>query len=187
MREALGRALRAALAISLASSAILGASEKNAAPPLTHEHRHPSGAFSFKTPESWTEETFPSEPGVLQVAGDQMVVRFVFQRGEAGYDAFHGLCMTQRLPGAPQTDPWIEFEYDYLSGGLADRRFLDSAFRVRYDAPIQGHREWRQRNLTVVGAAESLCIIAFVPSQVWKKSKASRALADAVVRSVGFR
>jgi len=116
-----------------------------------------------------------------------MVVRFLFQRGEAGYDALHGHCMTQRLTEAPQTDPWIDFEYDFLSGGIETRRFLDSAFQVRYDAPIHGHRTWRQRNMTVVGAGQSLCIIVYVPSEVWKKSKTSRALADAVVRSVDFR
>ena len=55
---------------------------------------------------------------------------------------------------------------------------------MRYDSAIQGHQEWRQRNLTVVGAGQSLCIIVYVPAQVWKKSKASRALADAVVTSV---
>lgn len=187
MRQALNPALHTALAAALAWPAVARAGQKPEPPALTHEHTHPSGAFTFKTPESWTEEAFPAEPGVQQVAGDGMVVRFAFQKREVGYDALHGLCMTQRLKDAPQTDPWIDFEYDFLSGGLADRRFLDSAFRVRYDAPIQGHREWRQRNLTVVGAGESLCIIAFVPSQVWKKSKASRALADAVVRSVGFR
>jgi hypothetical protein len=121
------------------------------------------------------------------VAGDGIVVRFLFQRGEAGYDALHGHCMTQRLPEAPQTDPWIDFEYDFLSGGVEKRRFLDSAFHVRYDAAIQGHHTWRQRNMTVVGEGQSLCIIVYVPSPVWKKSKATRALADAVVRSVAFR
>lgn len=171
----------------LAALAASAAAEPAKIPALSSEHTHPSGAFSFRTPESWAEQAVPSDPGALQVAGDGIVVRFLFQRGEAGYDALHGSCMTQRLGDAPQTDPWIEYEYDFLSGDLEKRRFLDSAFRIQYDAPIQGHREWRQRNLTVVGAGQSLCVIVFVPSQLWKKSKASRALADGVVRSLAFR
>lgn len=159
----------------------------SAAPALTREHTHPSGAFTFRTPEAWTEQKLSADAAAVQVAGDGIVVRFLFQQREAGYDALHGYCMAQRLSEAPQTDPWIEFEYDFLSGGLADRRFLDSAFRVRYDAAILGHREWRQRNVTLVGAGQSLCVIVYVPSQLWKKSKASRALADAVVQSVAFK
>lgn len=171
----------------LAALAVPAAAEQAASPALTREHTHPSGAFSFRTPETWTEQALPNDPGGQQVAGDGIVVRFLFRRGEAGYDALHGDCMMQRLTEAPQTDPQTQYEYDYLSGGAENRRFLDSAFRVNYDAPIQGYREWRQRNLTIVGSGQSLCVIVFVPSQLWKKSKASRALADGVVRSLAFK
>jgi hypothetical protein len=41
--------------------------------------------------------------------------------------------------------------------------------------------------MTVVGAGQSLCIVVYVPSKVWKKSKPARALADAVVKSVEFK
>jgi hypothetical protein len=139
------------------------------------------------TPGGWTEQKIPADPGAWQFAGDGMAVRFLFQNREAGFDSMHGHCMTQRLSESPQTDPWIDFDYDFLSGGSENRRFLDSAFRVRYDEPIQGHREWRQRNLTLVGGGQSLCIIVFVPSKVWKKSKSTRALADAVIQSVSFK
>jgi hypothetical protein len=156
-------------------------------PALTREHAHPSGAFRFRTPEGWTEQKVAAEPTALQFAGDGMVVRFLFQNREVGYDGLHSLCMTQRLAESPQTDPWIEFEYDFVSGGVGDRRFLDSAFRVLYDEAILGEREFRQRNMTIVGGGQSLCIVVFVPSKLWKKSKPARALADAVVKSVEFK
>lgn len=182
-----GRRRTRAWAVLAALAAPTAAWSGGGPPGLSREHTHPSGAFWFRTPEGWTETILQTDPGALQVAGDGMIVRFLFQRGEAGYDALHGHCMTQRLAEAPQTDPWIDFEYDFLSGDIENRRFLDSAFHLRYDAPIQGHRVWRQRNMTVVGAGQSLCIIVYAPSEVWKKSKTSRALADAVVRSVAFR
>jgi hypothetical protein len=181
---------RALLGTVLAAAAVPGvvwADAPPAAPALTREHAHPSGAFRFRTPDGWTEQKVKADPTALQLAGDGMVVRFLFQNREVGYDALHSICMTQRLEEAPQTDPWIEFEYDFISGNLGDRRFLDSAFRVLYDEAILGEREWRQRNMTVVGAGQSLCIVVYVPSKVWKKSKPARALADAVVKSVEFK
>jgi hypothetical protein len=185
-RNLRGALLRTVLAIAT-TAGVLWAGEPVPAPSLTREHTHPSGAFTFRTPDGWAEQKVPTDPFALQVAGDGMVVRFLYQNREAGYDALHGHCMTQRLSEAVQTDPWIDFDYDFLSGGVGDYRFLDSAFRVRYDSEIQGHLEWRQRNLTLMGAGESLCVIVYVPSKVWKKSKASRALADAVVQSLTFK
>jgi hypothetical protein len=58
---------------------------------------------------------------------------------------------------------------------------------VLYDEAILGEREFRQRNMTIVGGGQSLCIVVFVPSKLWKKSKPARALADAVVKSVEFK
>jgi hypothetical protein len=63
---------------------------------------------------------------------------------------------------------------------------MDSAFTVTYDAPIDGHTQWRQQNLTVVGKGESVCVIAHAPKSVWKKSKAARNLLTAIVGSIGF-
>jgi hypothetical protein len=180
---------RALLPTVLAAAIIPGVVRAGApapAPALTREHEHPSRAFKFMTPEGWAEEKVPTDPGAVQYAGDEMVVRFLFQPRDVGYDALHGHCMTQRLAAMADTEPWIEFDYDFVSGAFADRRFLDSAFRIRYDEPVRGHREWRQRNLTIVGAGQSLCVILNVPSQLWKKSKPSRALADAVVQSIFF-
>ena len=59
-------------------------------------------------------------------------------------------------------------------------------FVVHYDEPIDGHRDWRQRNLTVVGGGESVCIVAYAPLPVWKKSKPARNLLTAIVESVRF-
>jgi hypothetical protein len=57
---------------------------------------------------------------------------------------------------------------------------------VHYDEPIEGHRDWRQRNLTVIGEGESVCVIAYAPLPVWKKSKPARNLLTAVVESIRF-
>ena len=91
-----GALLRTVLAI-VAAPAVLWAGEPAPAPSLTREHTHRSGAFSFLTPDGWSEQKVPTDPEALQVAGDGMVVRFLFQKRELGYDALHGHCMTQRL------------------------------------------------------------------------------------------
>jgi hypothetical protein len=57
---------------------------------------------------------------------------------------------------------------------------------VKYNAKILGFQEWRQRNVTVVGGGESLCVITYAPSVVWKKSKETRALLNGIVGSVVF-
>lgn len=163
------------------------AAKKLEVPPLTQEHRHPSGSFSFRTPDDWTVVSSPGDANALQASGSSMLVRFLFRKGEAGYDSLHGNCMTERLAGMMETDPNIRFEYDFLSGAYGNRRFLDSAFSMRFDQPVLGYREWRQRNLTIVGGGESLCVIAYAPVELWRKSKALRALLDAVVASTAFK
>jgi hypothetical protein len=67
---------------------------------------------------------------------------------------------------------------------VGDYLVLDSAFEVTYDAPVDGSREWRQRNVTLVGKGHSLCVILHAPLRDWKKSKATRALQDAVLKAV---
>ena len=49
---------------------------------------------------------------------------------------------------------------------------------------MAGVRDWRQRNLTVVGGGESLCVIGYAPAADWKKSKETRRLLEAVLASV---
>jgi hypothetical protein len=80
----------------------------------------------------------------------------------------------------------VTYEYDFLSADLGRRRLLDSALHVRYDHEIDGARDWRQRNVTLSGAQEALCLIAHVPLRLWKKSSETRAQVDAVLRSLRF-
>jgi hypothetical protein len=161
---------------------------KDAHPPvLDQEHEHPSGALTFRTPASWKVETMPGDPLAVQAWGDGVIVRFVYRKGDNGFDIFHSECMLNRLAGPFDMDPQVKYEYDFLQGSIGDLRILDSAFITRYDAPINGETEWRQRNLTIVGAGHSLCAIAYVPLKTWRKSKSLKPLLEAVVKSISFR
>jgi hypothetical protein len=116
-----------------------------------------------------------------------MVVRFLYRPADSGFDALHVTCMQDRLADAMDTDPRVDYEYDFHQAELHDRRVLDSAFRTRYDKPVRGHRDWRQRNLTLVTKGQSLCVIAFCPVRVWKASDKARTLLDLVIMSVSAR
>ena len=167
------------------SSAGSGASK--VPPVLTHEHGHPTGAFTFKTPAGWDLSTFgPSPPG-LEARSEALIVRFLFRPEEAGYDSLHVDCMLERLTGPMAMEPRVKYEYDFLSGTVGERRVLDSAFVVHYDEAVMGHKDWRQRNVTLVGAGESLCVITYCPVPLWKKSKETRTLLDSIVKSVTFK
>jgi hypothetical protein len=180
----------ALLALLLALPPQAGASgNQDEVPPLAHEHRHPSGAFRFRTPADW--EVKPAEkPGSLLALGAGVAagarVLFLYDPHDLGYDNLHVSCMDVRLRGPMETSPEVKYEYDFLSATMGERRTLDSAFVVSYDEPIEGQREWRQRNLTVVGPRQSLCVIVYAPRSLWKKSRAARALLDAVVSSLEF-
>jgi lysine/ornithine N-monooxygenase len=52
---------------------------------------------------------------------------------------------------------------------------------------VLGEQQWRQRNLTVVGGGQSVCIVAHCPLKLWKKSKEARRTLDGIVQSVRFR
>ena len=95
--------------------------------------------------------------------------------------------MLERLAGPMETFPQVKYEYDFQGGSVGDVSVLDSAFLVSYDVPVLGEREWRQRNVTMVGKGHSLCAISYAPAKLWKKSKASRELLDGVLASVRFR
>ena len=140
-----------------------------------------------KNSDPMATRTAAFDPNTLQAVGQGVVVRFVYRPGEVGYDAFHGICITERLSGKPGEAPATRYEYDYVDGAYGDRRSLDSAFFVEYDEEVMGHRKWRQRNLTVVGGGDSLCIVAFAPVAVWNKSSAARTALEAVVQNVTFR
>ena len=155
---------------------------------LETEHTSPSGAFTFRTPAGWMVESRADQPETVNAAGSGVRVRFVHRSGEHGYDSLHGACMLERLAPPIETSPVIKYEYDYIGGDIGgDRRALDSAFTIRYDSPVHGHKEWRQRNITVVGGGHSLCAVSYAPAPLWKKSKEARTLLDAVLSSVTLR
>lgn len=155
--------------------------------PLSQEHRHPSGAFTFRTPDGWQVGPSKQNEAAVEAAGDGLRVRLLFFPRDLGYDALHGHCMLERLVTSQMdVNPAIQYEYDYLSSTVADRRTLDSAFRVIYDKPIDGSLVWRQRNLTVVGGSQSLCVVAFAPQPLWKKDARLRSTLDAVIGSITF-
>jgi hypothetical protein len=196
MIEAVAVTRRITLPVVLAALAAAGVAVPSAVagpqppppPPLEAEHQSPSGAFTFRTPAGWTVENTAREPETINANGGGLRVRFVHLAGDYGYDSLHGACMLERLAPPDQTSPVIKYEYDFIGGPVGeDRRALDSAFTVRYDKAIDGHKEWRQRNVTVVGGGHSLCAVSYAPAPMWKKSKEARALLDAVLGSVTFR
>jgi hypothetical protein len=162
------------------------ASERNASTvELKQEHADPSGAFSFRVPEGWS--VGHPRPDLVEAGGDGVIVRFLHRDEEVGLDSLHVSCMMERLAGPMESDPQVTYEYDFIGGEIEDRQALDSAFTVRYEPPLQGHKAWRQRNLTVVGHGHSLCVIAYCPVDVWKKSKSTRDLLNRVVAGVSLR
>jgi hypothetical protein len=167
--------------------ALAGRKAQEAPPALSVEHQHPSGAFSFRTPEGWKVLPSPANPDALETWGGDLGVRFVYRAGEAGYDSLHADCMLERLAGPMETEPEVKYEYEFVGGLVGNRRALDSAFILRYDQPRHGHREWRQRTVTVVGEGDSLCVMSYVPRETWKTSPPARALVDSVLSSVIFR
>jgi hypothetical protein len=178
--------LRVALVcVSLAAPlSSAGESTTPAGDGLVAEHRNAARTFSLRTPEDWVFETRAGQPEVTEARGGPLVLRIVRREGELGLDSWHVQCMLERLAGPMATRPQVDYEYDFRQGWIGDRQAMDSAFVVRYDEPIEGHKDWRQRNLTVIGGGESLCVIAMAPRRVWKKSKKDRALLEAVMKSV---
>jgi len=155
-------------------------------PPLVSEHTNASKTLTFRTPAGWVVEAGAGQPEVTEARGDGLIVRILRREGELGLDSLHVECMLVRLRGPMDTSPQVDYEYDFVGGEIGNRRALDSVFVVHYDAAVDGHRDWRQRNLTVVGDGESVCVVAYVPAAVWKKSKPARNLLTAVVESIRF-
>ena len=180
--QALAQAVVAFLMVATA----LGAGTREVCAPATlpNEHRSPTESFRFRTPSDWTVRTIRETPEVLEAQGDGLRVRFLHRGQEAGYDSLHVDCMLERLAEAMDMAPQVKYEYDFVSWETGPHRALDSAFAVSYDRPVEGHKRWRQRNLTVVGAGQSLCVITYCPASRWKRSAETRALLDSVVRSV---
>lgn len=177
--------LLAALLLLPAATSLAG--KKKEPVVLAQEHAHPSGTFTFRTPAGWKSSPVGGRPELFEATDGALVTRFLWRQGEAGYDSLHADCMLERLAGAMETSPQVAYDYDFLGGAIGSRRILDSAFVLRYDEPVLGHREWRQRNVTVVGEGTSLCIITHAPSAAWRKSPQTRELLDGIVQSVTFR
>jgi hypothetical protein len=156
------------------------------APRLTEVHRNAASTFTLRTPPGWTFESRPGLPEVTEARGDGQILRIVRRDTEEGLDSLHVTCMLMRLAPPMETEPGVEYEYDFVESTVADRSALDSAFTVHYDDPVDGYRDWRQRNLTLVGGGESLCLIGYTPLEVWKKQKAARELLNSVIASVRF-
>ncbi len=170
------RRLAAAL---LALAPLAGAKEAPLA--LDQEVRHPAGSFVFRVPADW--KVGPLSERVIEAGAGDLSVRFVWQKSEFGTDVAHTDCMTEQpvagLPGVPR----VSFEYDFMGGVVGDRRLLDSASHLDYEAPVKGHKSWRQRAVTIVGGGETLCAVSFAPRSAKKET---RRLLDAILTSLIF-
>jgi hypothetical protein len=151
---------------------------------LVAEHKNADGTLTLQTPEGWVVESRGGQPEVTEARGGSLVVRIVRREGELGLDGWHVQCMLERLAGPMVTHPQVDYEYDFRQGWIGERQAMDSAFVVHYDEEIEGHKDWRQRNVTIVGGGESVCLIGMAPRRVWKKSKEDRALLEAVMTSI---
>jgi hypothetical protein len=173
------------LAISLSPALGVAGGKAVPPPPLTDEHRNPSGHVTFLTPSDWNVTV--KDGSRVDAWGPDVGLRLVERQGEQGLDSFHVDCMMERLAPPMETEPQVAYEYDFIGGQVNGHRALDSAFAVAYDKEIRGHRQWRQRNVSLVGEGRSLCVVVYAPSAHWKKSRASRALVDAVLASVTIK
>jgi hypothetical protein len=179
------RSPRAQILLWLALSAS-AAQAGQPVPELSQEHRHPTGGFSFRTPADWTVRALPDRLGAIEASSGPLLVRLIRSEGEHGYDAAHEMCLLERLAPPMAFDLRVRYEYEFVGGLMGERRILDSAFVVRYDPPLQGQAEWRQRALTVVGEGETLCLVSAAPRSVWKQA-AARGVLDGILASISFR
>jgi len=164
----------------------LAAGEKYVVKPLAQEHWNSSRTLRFKTPEGWLVQNTSGQVELTEARGDGMRLRLVRWPMDMGLDSTHAECMLQRLAGPMETSLDVRYEYDFVGGEIGERRALDSAFVVEYDAVIDGDKKWRQRNLTVVGAGESVCIITYVRNGMFKHSSAVKKFLISLVEGVTF-
>jgi hypothetical protein len=177
--------LRAVIAaVVFALPAVSFAAEKKVFPPLAQDHFTISGALTFRTPAGWTVTNTPGEVERTEARGDGMILVVLRRRADFGLDNVHVDCMLERLAPPMETHPGVRYEYDFVGGEIGNRRALDSAFVVEYDKEIDGDTKWRQRNVTIVGQGESVCVIAHCRNSYWKKYSAARKLLTSVVESV---
>jgi hypothetical protein len=172
------------LVLAVVLPSVSAAGEK--LPPLSREHRVASSTATFRTPEDWVVSVSGNNPEVVNVEGGELVVRFLRWDSELGADALHVMCLVERVGEAPTLDPTVRYEYEFLGGQKDDRRVLDSAYAVKYAAPVKGYAQWRHRVVTVVGKGEGICVVAFCPVPLWKRSTKARETLKAVVASVSL-
>jgi hypothetical protein len=127
-----------------------------------------------------------NNPEVVNADGGKIAIRFLRWDSELGVDALHVMCMEERLSNPMASDPTVRYEYEFVGGEQADRRVLDTAFAVQYLPPIKGFAAWRERVITIVGKGEGICVVAFCPVSLWKKSRETRETLKAVVASVSL-
>ncbi len=179
------KGLRAVILVPLALlPAALTAGQKTPVPALTEEHWNASKTVGFKTPAGWAVTHTPGDFELTEARGDGMILRIFRREGELGLDSLHVECMMRRLAGPMETRPGASYEYDFVGGMVGGRRALDSAFVVEYDQALDGDKKWRQRNLTVMGDGESVCVATYVPNGIWKKHTWARKLLTSLVESV---
>jgi hypothetical protein len=180
-----GLKLAATLALVIQSATPVLAGDK-ALPPLTRQHRIASTAVTFRTPEDWVVSVAGNNPEVVNALGGNVAVRFLRWDSEIGLDSLHVLCMVERAGEPAVIEPSVHYEYEFVGGEQAERRVLDTAFSVQYTAPVKGFPAWRQRVVTLVGKGEGLCVVAFCPLKLWKRSRETRDTLNAVVASVSL-
>ena len=178
------KGLLALMLAAFSTPVAVGAGEKDGVPALADEHWNAAHTFSFKTPAGWTVSSKPGDVETTEARGDGLIVRVLRRQGGLGLDAIHADCMLVRLAGPMETHPGADYEYDFVGGEISGHRALDSAFVVEYDAPIEGERKWRQRNLTLVNDNESVCVITYAPQALYKKSKTARKLLTSIPESL---
>lgn len=176
--------LVAAVLAGLALASVSVTAGDDVADALTAEHTNAAETFTILTPPEWEFETRAGLPEFSEARGGPLVLRILRREGELGLDGYHVQCMLERLAGPMESQPQVDYEYDFRQGWIGERQALDSAFTVHYDEAIEGYRDWWQRNVTVVGQGESMCVVAMAPSKVWKKSREDRELLEAVMTSV---
>jgi hypothetical protein len=157
-----------------------------APPQANRQHRIASSLATFNTPPDWVVSVSGTNPEVVNAQGAKIAVRFLRWDSELGLDALHVLCMVERLAEPMAIEPSTRYEYEFVGGEQGERRVLDSAFAVRYSAPVMGFTEWRQRVVTLVGKGEGICVVSFCPLPLWKKSREARETLKAVVASVSL-
>jgi hypothetical protein len=168
--------------------ALVFAGEKGGGiPPLTEQHLNAAQTVRFHTPAGWTVTSVPGKPELTEARGSGLILRVLWRPEEVGLDSLHVDCMLVRLAPENQAGPAVDYEYDFVGGMIGTRRALDSAFVTHYDEPLDGVRNWHQRNVSIVGEGESVCVIGYGPLPAAKKSKPLRKLLDAVMTSVELR